>query len=195
MEGWIIIVLIAFVLFVGFIVFDKRKILLEKIKKIFKFEKIKVNKEKKDNKPKPVVVEEKQDYDTMIDQSNVKLGQDITISAPEEVKSKNVEDIDLDKLFEELEKPDHESSQKYKDEKFNSENSFFSARENMSLYEMNDFLENSFSMEKISSKNQNILEDYGIDSRLSGKELGDMIKSLPPQIKAIIISDILKPKF
>ena len=47
MAGWLILIFIAMALFVGFIIFDKRKFLLEKIKKILKI-KPKVKKEKKE---------------------------------------------------------------------------------------------------------------------------------------------------
>ena len=47
MAGWLILIFIAMTLFVGFIIFDKRKFLLEKIKKTLKI-KPKVKKEKKE---------------------------------------------------------------------------------------------------------------------------------------------------
>ncbi len=204
MAGWLILIFIAVALFVGFIIFDKRKFLMEKLKKILKI-KPRVKKEKKE-KPKKEKVskkskqqvpkEEKQDYDTMVDQDNLTIGKTFEPEAShtnaEFVDDLHEDDIDLDKLLAELEKADHDSVQKYKDDKFNQDSEFFKDADSMSLDEMNDFLENSFANDS-SSRNQ--LGRYGLNTNLSGKELGDAIKNLPPQIKAIIISDILKPKF
>ena len=205
MSGWLILIFIAVALFVGFIIFDKRKFLLEKLKNILKIkpkvkketeEKIKKEKISKKNKKQDIPKEEKQDYDTMVDQGNLTIGKNFE---PEiDTKNENFvddlqqDDIDLDKLLDELEKADRDSVQKYKDDRFNKESEAFKNAESLSLDEMNDLLENSFANDT-SSRNQ--LGKYGINTNLSGKELGDAIKNLPPQIKAIIISDILKPKF
>jgi len=203
MAGWLILVFIAVALFVGFVIFDKRKFLLEKLKKILKIKpkakktktekpkKQKISKKSKQTTPK----EEKQDYDTMVDQDNLTVGkvyEPQTDPKNEFVDDLKQDDIDLDKLFAELEKADRDSVQKYKDDRFNRDNDFAKDADSMSLDEMNDFLENSFAND---SQSRNQLGRYGLNANLSGKELGDAIKNLPPQIKAIIISDILKPKF
>lgn len=203
MAGWLILVFIAVALFVGFVIFDKRKFLLEKLKKILKIKpkakktktekpkKQKISKKSKQTAPK----EEKQDYDTMVDQDNLTVGkvyEPQTDKKNEFVDDLKQDDIDLDKLFAELEKADRDSVQKYKDDRFNRDNEFVKDADSMSLDEMNDFLENSFAND---SQSRNQLGRYGLNANLSGKELGDAIKNLPPQIKAIIISDILKPKF
>lgn len=210
MAGWLILIFIAMALFVGFIIFDKRKFLLEKIKKILKIKpkvkqekKEKLNKEKKkekvskkNKKQHDAHKEEKQDYDTMVDQDNLMVGKvfepEVNDTNTEFVDNLHEDDIDLDKLLAELEKADHESAQKYKDDKFNEDSNFFKNADNLSLDEMNDFLENTLTND---TSSRNHLGKYGLNTNLSGKELGDAIKNLPPQIKAIIISDILKPKF
>lgn len=210
MAGWLILIFIAMALFVGFIIFDKRKFLLEKIKKIlkikpkvkkekkekFKKEKKKEKVSKKNKKQQDAHKEEKQDYDTMVDQDNLTIGKtfepEVSHTNAEFVDDLHEDDIDLDKLLAELEKADHDSVQKYKDDRFNQSSEIFKDADSMSLDEMNDFLENTLTND---TSSRNHLGRYGLNTNLSGKELGDAIKNLPPQIKAIIISDILKPKF
>lgn len=194
MDGLIILVLIVLVIFICFIVFDKRKVLMEKIKKIFTLNfKDRVKKEKSTENKEKIKSEEKKDnidYDTEINQDNFELGKEPENFALEtNATAQNSEEIDLDKLFEELEQADKQSVQKYRDEKDKFASQFKSDDGKISLDEINDFLENSF--ESNSAK----YGKYGIDNNLTGKELGEAIKNLPPQIKAIIVSDILKPKY
>lgn len=218
MEGWIYIVLIALLLFAGFIIYDKRKFIVEKIKK-YKFPKIKKEKIVKEKKEKPVkekakVVKEKKvkqkenievkqepvDYDKIVVEDNVIFGyeppatekkaEDLTLPENNDLD----EDIDLDKLFEQLRQADAENSQKYRENRYN-EPKYMPDFNEISNDELDYFLENSFSFDDVSDNIRNPLQSYGQNKSLSGAELGNMIKQLPPEIKAIIISDILKPKF
>ena len=208
MEGWLIILLITIVLFAGFIIFDKRKFIAEKLKKM---PTPKIKKEKKEKQPKPVkekkskqkeVVEEVKtepiDYDKVINEENVVFGYEPPVQETfvdeNRQEHNNDEDIDLDELFEQLRQADVENSQKYKDNKYNTPK-YMPDFDEISNDELDYFLENSFSFDDMSDNIKSPLENYGESKSLSGAELGNMIKSLPPEIKAIIISDILKPKF
>lgn len=214
MEGWIIIIIVAVLLFAGFIIYDKRKFIMDKIKQRTP----KAHKEKPQKEPKTKTSKDKEkspdnqtklesvDYDTMVVEENVEYGKEPdsfdnytqnnyeNIFSVPETKNEHEEDIDIDKLFEELKKQDEENSRKYKSDKLSQiyETPNF---DKMSIDDMDDFLQKSFSFDDLSSNNKNYVEDFGYRSNLSGKELGKMIKNLPPEIKALIITDILKPKF
>lgn len=212
MEGWIVIILIAVILFAGFIIYDKRKFIADKIKNVSfpkqeKKVKEKPAKEKnKTKKHKQEVKEEKPiDYDTVVLEDNVVFGkeieekvendEDIPIMFSDSVnESADDDDIDLDQLFEQLRQSDAENSQKYRMDKFNDDLDFPSF-DDMSSDDIDDFLENSFSYDELSDGVKSSMSDYGYKNNLSGKELGDMLKKLPPEVKALIIGDILKPKF
>lgn len=208
MEGWLIIVLISIVLFVGFIIYDKRKFIADKIKKIFK-KPLKKEKEPKVKQPKEKVVKQKKqkqpkkkktqpeqetteeiiDYDKMVLEDNIVYGQEPVIqqnpmfTTEEET---NNEDIDIDELFEQIRRQESELNQQ------SSQSNNFDTFNND---DFDEFFENEFSFDDFSDSAKDSFRKMGYDKNLTGKELGEMIKSLPSEIKAIIITDLLKPKF
>ena len=215
MEGWIVVVLIAVGLFAGLIIYDKRNFIASKFKNLstrpkkektpkehVKKEKIKKEKVKKEKKPKEETKQETQvDYDTIVLEDNITFGKE---QETESVQDDNIpdiftqkndldddDDIDLDELFEQLRQNE---SKNYERNTFDNEFDF-SNFENMSTDEIDDFLENSFSYDDLSDGVKSSVDSFGYNNNLKGKDLGEMIKNLPPEIKALIIGDILKPKF
>lgn len=199
MDNFWIIIVIALAVFALFIVYDKRK-------SIVAFFKSKFKKSKKEVAPKEPPQKPKEDPDTQVLQENLQIGgdevpqvkpldiADLPVFSDDEFQPVQINDefdadIDLDKLFEELKQADLDNSNKYKSSKL-GETDF----DDISLDDMDEFLE-SINYDRLSNKTQKSLHNYGYGNQLTGKELGEAIKNLPPQIKAIIISDILKPKF
>ena len=103
------------------------------------------------------------------------------------------DDIDLDELFEQLRQQESNSNSRFDieiDEDFETPN-----LDTFSNDEFDNFFENEFSYDDLSEDVRSSFDKIGINRNLSGKELGEMIKNLPPEIKALIIGDVLKPKF
>lgn len=186
MSEFFIIVAIAFGVFIGFIIFDNRKVFLNKIKGI-KLPQIKKEPPKpKDEKPKP-----KDDPDKQIKEDNLKLGnfkdpkplENQDAVEPENFYAlKKKEEIDLDKIYENLRR---EETRRY-ERKYQSD--FLDPIDvpnfdKMSIDELDEFMEKAFAG-----------DDQPRSSGLSGEELAKAIKNLPPQIKIMLFTDILKRK-
>lgn len=200
MKEIFIVVGIALFLFLVFIFLDKGKNIFKKFKKTkTKKEKpVKEKKEKKNKQQKTQNQDEKVDYDTTIKQENVEYGKEISPAVQDvqtEVVSKKLfvdeqpeqEEIDLDKMFEELRRQESASP--------NAEYEQMPNFDDMSMAELDSFLEQSFDEQNLSLNGRNALDIYGYDDNLSGEELGRVLRNLPKQIKILILSDILKRKF
>lgn len=200
MEEILIVIGIALVLFVGFIIIDNRKTIFEKLKKFkpkFSFpKKEKIEKEK----PQPNKVEKKEDPDSQIKEENIQYGK---IEVPKDLKqtdsklenfyaSKKKEEIDLDKMFEEFRREEtKENEKKYESDFLDSAD--IPNFNSMSLGELDDAIEQNFS--SIDKNTKDSLSSFGYSNSMSGEELGKLIKNLPPEIKVLIATDILKRKF
>ena len=190
MKEFLIIVGIALVLLLVFIFLDKGKDWFKKNKAP------KIKKEIKKNKIEDDFLQDKIDYDTVIKEENIEYGKEpetnMKIADMEEPLKLFAEDdseqdeIDLDKIYEELRR---------KETDFNSfENSQIPNFEDISMSELDSFLEQSFNDIDVNSFDGE-LNSYGYDKNLTGEELGRVLKNLPRQVKILLLSDVLKRKF
>ena len=192
MKEFLIIAGVALLILLVFVFLDKGK-------NIFKKNKLpKVKKEVKENKMDKESSQDNVDYDTVIKEENVEYGKEpeeqvLNVEAeqtPEKLFVENVseqEDIDIDKIFEELRR-------KQVDENIFEETQFPNF-DDMSMSELDSFLEQSFDDSDMGLSGKKVLGSYGYDDNLTGEDLGRALKSLPRQIKVLLLSDILKRKF
>lgn len=202
MTGIVIIVIIAAVLLILLGVYDKRKSIINFFKeKVFKPKKIKIPKTKEKQKIDP---------DTMVNEDNIDYGKvesyDDAIKQPEQTKiddnaefenifnqneDDDEEDIDLDKIFEELRiEQAKKGGKKFKSELLDETEPNFDF---MSMEDLDSLLEDKLSKGNVPDDLESI--SPLLNSKLTGEELGKVIKNLPPQLKILIVSDILKRKF
>lgn len=189
MKEFLIIVGIALVLLLVFIFLDKGKDWFKKIRLP------KLKKEIKKNKIEDDFLQDKIDYDTVIKEENIEYGKEpetnMKIADMEETLKLFAEDdseqdeIDLDKMYEELRR---------KETDFNSfENSQISNFEDMSMSELDSFLEQSFNDIDVNSFDGE-LNSYGYDKNLTGEELGRVLKKFAKTGKDSIIKRCFKKK-
>lgn len=195
MNGIFIIVVVATVALLLLVVYDKRN-------SILKFFREKVFKPKEIKLPK---YEEKPKMDTDLIPDEGKLNYGDLQSTPQNAKQnqspqtdnednifggvfeEDDDDIDLDQMFEEL-RQRAGSNRKFKSEMLD-ENVTLNFND-MSMDDLDDLIEDQFSKRRPSEAN-----NYLPSGNLTGEELGKAIKNLPPEIKMILLNDILKKKF
>jgi hypothetical protein len=177
------IVLIAALVLILLTVYDKRE-------SIAKFFKTKVFKPKPIEIPKPKI-----DPDTIPNPENIQYGQaeqqqeqqtisnNDSIFSWQEQDEHEEEDIDLDSMFEDMRR--EELRQTFADT-FDEQDSMPDF-ENMSMEELDQLLEANL-------KSGTSLTEFQFPSDLTGAELGNAIKNLPPQLKALMLSDVLRRK-
>lgn len=194
MKEFLIIAGIALLVLLIFVFLDKGKNFFKKNKT----PKIKEEKTSKKNKIESESSHDKEDYDTKIKEENVeygKLPEVQSFNEEEEQPSEKLfvenlqeqEEIDIDKMFEDLRR-------KQVDENIFDETQYPNF-DDMSMSELDSFLEQSFDDYDMNSYGKSALGNYGYDDDLTGEELGKVLKGLPRQIKILLLSDILKRKF
>lgn len=194
MENFVYIVIFAVVTLFLLFLYDKRSSILTFFKeKVFKPKPIKIPKIKTKNKVDPDTIPDtdkmgygKVKYPDELQQQNAEVFQVDNIFAPKD--DFDNDDIDLDKMFEELQSQSISENSKRRDPNDLTNMPDF---DSMSLNDLDNLLENSLG--------RNNMDDFGSylpnsGSDISGEEIGKMLKNLPPQIKVLIASDILKRK-
>lgn len=184
--GILYIVIIAAVVLVLLFVYDKRASITSFLKTKF-------------FKPKPLDIPKakpKIDTDTIPNADKMKFGkakmqeqpnpvQDDTFEVDNIFSPKDEEnlkeDIDLDRLFEEMRRD--EAKKNEADREAEQMPNF----DNMSMEELDNLLENNF------KGGQGEVGNF-IPSDTSGEDLGKVIRNLPPQLKVLLASGILKRK-
>lgn len=186
---WIFLIIVVLV-FACFVVYDKRSVILSKLKtpKI-KEKKQKTVKEKPEKQSDKVEVqnessveEPKQEdpykFDNFPQQSPIQeedFGQDFYEDNIEEEEA-----FDIDKILEEIKMEEMQSKKNFDD---------------LSMSDLDDVLEDTFDDARLSRNSLSALNDYGYNEEISGEELGQMLRNLPKPIKILLLSDILKRKF
>lgn len=202
--GIIVLVIIALIGVFAFLICDKGKLIASKLKehkikdkalkeKPVKEKSVKSKKEKKEKEELPQDDSQQVDYDTMIKEDNVEFNKE---PLPSEIVSYDLvnqpsklfvepdenEDIDLDKMFEEL------NMNSYKKNDLEQDPDDLDA---MGFNDMDAFIEQSY----IENNDNGVFGNYGLEEDLTGAELGNAIRNLPKSVKVLIISEFLKRKF
>lgn len=199
MEGIVIIVIIAAVVLLLLLFYDKRNSIINFFKsKVFKPKELKVPKVKKPTIDTDTIPNEDNiDYGRlkMPEQTNAQASEEFSFDDTDNIFSSDEQDdeddIDLDKIFEDLRiEQAKKGNKKFKSEMLDEVEPNFDA---MSMEDLDTLLEDKFSSGRIPDDLEALMPSY--NSNLSGEELGRAIKNLPPQLKILIASDILKRKF